>query len=70
MSHNYNLLMLLSSLLNDTARILSSDSTPDIMIWQSVIKELEKQKSKIAIAEEQDITMKHVKSPAKRKSKF
>ena len=70
MSHNYNLLMLLSSLLNDTARILSSDSTPDIMIWQSVIKELEKQKSKIAIAEEQDITIKHVKSPAKRKSKF
>ena len=62
--------MLLSSLLNDTARILSSDSTPDIMIWQSVIKELEKQKSKIAIAEEQDITVKHVKSPAKRKSKF
>ena len=62
--------MLLSSLLNDTARILSSDSTPDIMIWQSVIKELEKQKSKIAIAEEQDITIKHVKSPAKRKSKF
>ena len=40
------------------------------MIWQSVIKELEKQKSKIAIAEEQDITVKHVKSPAKRKSKF
>ena len=62
--------MLLSSLLNDTARILSSDSTPDIMIWQSGIKELEKQKSKIAIAEEQDITIKHVKSPAKRKSKF
>ena len=62
--------MLLSSLLNDTARILSSDSTPDIMIWQSVIKELEKQKSKIAIAEEQDITIKHVKSPGKRKSKF
>ena len=62
--------MLLSSLLNDTARILSSDSTPDIMIWQSVIKELEKQKSKIAIAEEQDITIKHVKSPTKRKSKF
>ena len=62
--------MLLSSLLNDTARILSSDSTPDIMIWQSVIKELEKQKSKIAIAEEQDITIKHVKSPANRKSNF
>ena len=36
-----NFLMLLSSLLNDTARILSSDSIPDIMIQQSVIKELE-----------------------------
>ena len=31
-----------SSLLNDTAGILSLDSTPD-MIQQSVIKELEKQ---------------------------
>ena len=36
-----NFLMLLSSLLNDTAGILSSDSIPDIMIQQSVIKELE-----------------------------
>ena len=58
------------SLLNDTAGILSSDSTPDIMIRQSVIKELEKQKTKIAIAQEQDITINHVKSPVKRKSKF
>ena len=32
-----------SSLLNDTAGILSVDSTPDIMIQQSVIKELETQ---------------------------
>ena len=38
-----NLLMPLSSLLNDTAGILSLDSAPDIMIQQSVIKELEKQ---------------------------
>ena len=45
-----NLLMPLSSLLNDTAGILSSDSTPDIMFQQSVIKELEKHKTKIAIA--------------------
>ena len=40
-----NFLMLLSSLLNDTAGILNtryqSDSIPDIMIQQSVIKELE-----------------------------
>ena len=65
-----NLLMPLSSLLNDTAGILSSDSTPDIMMWQSIIKELEKQKTKIAIAQEQDITISDVKSPVKRKSKF
>ena len=62
--------MPLSSLLNDTAGILSSDSTPDIMIWQSVIKEIEKQKAKIAIAQEQVITVNHLKSPVKRKSKF
>ena len=37
--------MPLSSLLNDTAGIRSSDSTPDITIQQSVIKELEKQKT-------------------------
>ena len=42
-----------SSLLNDTAGILSSDSTLGIMIGQSVIKKLEKQ---------QDITINHVKS--------
>ena len=36
-----NLLMSLSSLLNDTAGILSSESIPDIMIQQSVVKELE-----------------------------
>ena len=65
-----NLLMPLPSLLNDTAGILSSDSTPDMMMWQSVIKELEKQKTKIAIAQEQDITINDVKSPVKRKSKF
>ena len=35
--------MPLSSLLNDTVGILSLDSAPDIMIQQSVIKELEKQ---------------------------
>ena len=35
-----NLLMPPSNLLNDTAGILSSDSAPDIMIRQSVIKEL------------------------------
>ena len=58
-----------SSLLDDTAGILSSDSTPDIMTRQAVIKELEKQKTKIVIAQEQDITIKHVKSPVKRKSK-
>ena len=57
-----------SSLLDDTAGILSSDSTPDIMTRQAVIKELEKQKTKIVIAQEQDITIKHVKSPVKRKS--
>ena len=51
-----NLLMPPSSLLNDTARILSSDSAPDIMIRQSVIKKLEKEKTKIVIAQEQDIT--------------
>ena len=62
--------MPLSSLLNDTAGILSSDSTPDIMIWQSVLKELEKQKTKIAIAQEQDFTINHGKSPVKKKSKF
>ena len=59
-----------SSLLDDTAGILSSDSTPDIMTRETVIKELEKQKTKIVIAQEQDITIKHVKSPVKRKSKF
>ena len=58
-----------SNLLDDTAGILSSDSTPDIMTRQAV-KELEKQKTKIVIAQEQDITIKHVKSPVKRKSKF
>ena len=47
------LLMPPSSLLNDTAGILSSDSTLGIMIRQSVIKKLEKQ---------QDITINHVKS--------
>ena len=52
-----------SSVLDDTAGILSSDSTPDIITWQAVIKELEKQKTKIVIAQEQDITIKHVKSP-------
>ena len=51
-----NLLMPPSSLLNDTARILSSDSAPDIMIRQSVIKKLEKEKTNIVIAQEQDIT--------------
>ena len=40
------------------------------MIQQSVIKKLEKQKTKTAIAQEQDITVNHVKSPVKRKSKF
>ena len=59
-----------SSLLDDTAGILSSDSKPDIMTRQAVIKELEKQKTKIVIAQEQDITIKHVKSSVKRKSKF
>ena len=59
-----------SNVLNDTAGILSSDSTPDIAIRQSVIKELEKQKTKIATAQEQDITVNHVKSPVKRKSKI
>ena len=36
-----NLLIPPSSLLNDATGIPSSDSTPDFMIWQSVIKELE-----------------------------
>ena len=45
-----NLLIPPSSLLNDTAGKLSSDSTLDVMIQQSVIKELEKQKTKITIA--------------------
>ena len=40
------------------------------MIQRSVIKKLEKQKTKTAIAQEQDITVNHVKSPVKRKSKF
>ena len=53
-----------SSLLDDTAGILSSDSKPDIMTRQAVIKELEKQKTKIVI------TIKHLKSPVRRKSKF
>ena len=48
-----------SSLLNDTAGILSSDSTLGIMIGQSVIKKLEKQ---------QDITINHVKSSVMIKS--
>ena len=48
-----------SSLLNDTAGILSSDSTRGIMIGQSVIKKLEKQ---------QDITINHVKSSVMIKS--
>ena len=67
-----NLLMPSSSLLIDTAGILASDSAPDMvhMIRQSVIKELEKQKTRIAIAQEQDITINHVKSPVKRNSKF
>ena len=60
--------MPLSSLLNDTAGIPSSDSTPDITIQQSVIKELEKQKTKITIAHH--ITINHAKSQVKRKSKF
>ena len=38
-----NMLMPPSILLNDTTEILSSDSTPDVMIQQSFIKELEKQ---------------------------
>ena len=62
-----NLLIPPSGLLNDTAGILSSDSTQDIMIQQSVIKELEKQKTKIAIAQEQDIIN---QISSKRKSKF
>ena len=53
------LLMPPSSLLNDTAGILSSDSTLGIMIRQSVIKKLEKQ---------QDITINHVKSSVMIKS--
>ena len=44
-----NLLMPPSSLLNDTAEILSSDSKPDILIRQSVIKELEKLKTKLVL---------------------
>ena len=52
-----------SSLLDYAAGILSSDSAPDIMTRQAVVKELEKQKTKIVIAQEQDITIKHVKSP-------
>ena len=59
-----------SSLLDYAAGILSSDSAPDIMTRQAVVKELEKQKTKTVIAQEQDITIKHVKSPFKRKSKF
>ena len=41
-----DLLMPPSNLLNSTTGILSSDSAPDIMIRQSVIKQLEKQKTK------------------------
>ena len=41
-----DLLMPPSNSLNSTTGILSSDSTPDIMIRQSVIKQLEKQKTK------------------------
>ena len=41
-----NLLMPPSNLLNGTTGILSPDSTPDIIIRQSVIKQLEKQKTK------------------------
>ena len=48
-----------SSLLNDTAGILSSVSTLGIMIGQSAIKKLEKQ---------QDITINHVKSSVMIKS--
>ena len=44
-----NLLMPPSSLLMDTAGILSSDSTPDIMIQQSVVIELEKPKTKLVL---------------------
>ena len=50
-----NLVMPPSSLLNDTVGIFPSseiitESSLDIMSWQSVIKELEKQKTKIDIA--------------------
>ena len=41
-----NLLMPPSNLLNGPTGILSPDSTPDIIIRQSVIKQLEKQKTK------------------------
>ena len=58
-----------SNLLNGTTGILSSDSTPNIIIRQSVIKQLEKQNKK-AIAQEQDIAINHVKSSVKWKSKF
>ena len=59
-----NLLMPPSNLLNGTTGILSSDSTPNIIIRQSVIKQLEKQNKK-AIAQEQDIAINHVKSSVK-----
>ena len=50
-----NLVMPPSSLLNDTVGIFPSseiitESSLDIMSWQSVIKELEKQKTKVDIA--------------------
>ena len=61
--------MPLSSLLNDTAGILSLDSAPDIMIQQSVIKELEKQ-NKISYCSEARCYQKPCQFPVKRKSKF
>ena len=68
-SHEY-LLQLLTNIYLNINEILSSDSTPGIMIWHSVIKELENQKTKIGIVQEQHITINHAEFPIKRKSKF
>ena len=65
--------MFLSNLLNDSTGILSFDSTPDIINQKFIIKELEKQKTKITIAQDNyylDCLIILVKSLVKRKSKF
>ena len=63
------------SILNNAAGIrisseLIADSTPGIMIQQSVIRELGKQKTKINVTQKKGNTTKHVIYPVRKKSKF